>query len=142
MRKRGAKSKVEALRQVSLFQAMSDAELETLSRHVDEVALNAGDKLATQDQHEPQMFVLVDGAARVERNGTRIADLGPGDVVGEIALIDQGPRTADVVVEEDGKAYVMHSRDFLSTLDGSPGFAKAVLKALAGRLRSADDQLV
>lgn len=135
-------TKLDALREVSLFRSFSDKDLQQVAQRVDEVSLPEGTVIARQDDTAQEMFVLIDGKARVERNGREIARVGPGDVVGEIALIDAGPRTADVVMEEDGRAYVMHARQFADLLRESPDFAQRIMSALAARLRVADDHLL
>lgn len=135
-------TKLDTLREVSIFRSFPDKELQLVAQRMDDVRLTDGMRLARQGETGREMFVLVDGKARVERNGHEIARVGPSDVVGEIALIDAGPRTADVVMEGDGRAYVMHAKDFSDLLHGSPDFALRVLEALAARLRAADDQLI
>lgn len=70
-----------------------------------------------------------------------LAVLDPGEVFGEIALIDGGERTADAVALEDAELLVLHRRDFLPLLQGNPGVALRLLEILAARLRRTDQQI-
>jgi CRP/FNR family transcriptional regulator, cyclic AMP receptor protein len=139
MRFRRPDSKVEALREISIFHTMDGRQLEQVARHVDEVAFRPGERIATAGEWGRELFVLVDGVARVERDGTLVAHLGEGDVIGEIALIDQGTRTADVVAETACTAFVMHTSAFSTLVRESPAFAERVMQALASRLRAAGE---
>lgn len=134
--------KAEALRDVPLFEGLGTADLEVLASHVDEVEVEAGSRLAEQGRKGRQLSLIVEGAATVERDGKKLADLGPGDVVGEMSLIDHAEATATVVATEPSVLLVMHSTDFSTVLNDSPGFARKLLGTLVRRLREADRQLV
>ena len=64
-----------------------------------------------------EAFVIVDGSATVKRNGKKVATLGPGAVVGELSLLDHGPRTATVTTDTDTTVLVIDQRHFLGVLD-------------------------
>ena len=139
----GRKSqKAEALGEIPLFRNLSKDELETLASHVDEIEVDEGTELARQGAKGKQLSLIVQGAAKVERNGQELARLGDGDVVGEMSLIDRGEGTADVVTTEPSVLLVMHSTDFTAVLEQSPGFARKIMAALVERLRAADEKLV
>lgn len=134
--------KIEMLRGVAPFRAFSNSDLQNVGRHVDEAHRKAGDVLARQDERGSEMLVLVSGAARVDRDGTELAILGPGDVVGELSLIDDQPRSATVTATEDCEILVMHRNDFKSLMSEVPGFTAKVLESVTQRLREADQRLV
>lgn len=139
----GRKSqKAQALGEIPLFRNLGEKDLETLASHVDEMEVEAGRVLARQGSRGQQLSLIVAGAAEVERNGKHLATLGPGDVVGEMSLIDQGQGTATVTTTEPSVLLVMHSQDFSQVLDQSPAFARKIMQALVERLRAADEQLV
>lgn len=139
----GRKSqKAEALGQIPLFSNLSKKDLETLASHVDEVDVEAGRVLAREGSRGQQLSLIVEGAAEVEKNGKRLATLGPGDVVGEMSLIDRAAGTATVTTTEPSVLLVMHSQDFSQMLEQSPAFARKVMSALVQRLRAADEKLV
>lgn len=139
----GRKSqKAEALGQIPLFNNLSKKDLETLASHVDEIEVKPGTKLTRQGAKGQQLSLIVEGAAKVERDGKQLATLGPGDVVGEMSLIDHAAGTATVTTTESSVLLVMHSTDFSQVLDESPAFARKIMAALVQRLRAADEKLV
>jgi len=133
--------KVELLRQVELFSALSTRQLEAVARATTEVPFTAGELLAAQGTDGDCCYVVAAGSLNVRRNGRKIAALGPGQVAGEMAVIDGEPRTADLIAAEDGAALVMTRREFGGLLDQVPGLQRKVLVALSQRLRKADSRL-
>ncbi len=133
--------KIEMLRAVELFRGFRDNDLQTIGRHLDRTERNAGDVLARQGERGTEMLLLMTGTARVERDGTELAILGPSDLVGVTALIDDLPQTATVTATEDCAVLVMHRNDFRSLMSTVPGFARMVLASVTQRLREADQRL-
>lgn len=134
-------AKADALANVPLFRFLSSDDRELLAQHVDEHVYPEGAAIATQDTTGYELVMIVEGSARVERDGELIAELGANDVVGEIALIDGKPRTATVTATSRTTALVMRSQDFRGVCEASPNFAHQIMVALAGRLRTADEKL-
>ena len=95
------KKHLESLRNVALFSACSNKELEKVAKATDEITMTAGTMIMDQGQMGREAFVIVEGDVVVRRNGRKVATLGPGTVVGEMSLLDKGPRTATVVCETD-----------------------------------------
>ena len=93
-RKHQPDAKVAALRRVSLFRGCSESVLNDIAGLICESQFAAGDVLCRQGQHPRQAFADPEGQAAVEISGTQVATLGPDKVVGEMALIDQRPRSA------------------------------------------------
>ena len=81
-----------------------------------------------------EFFVLIDGTADVERGGRQVATIGPGDFVGEIALISKTPRNATITTTSPVRALVITDRAFRQLLEHSPQIQIGVLTALAERL--------
>ncbi len=133
--------KVELLRNVELFSALSGRQLEAVARATTEVPFTEGELLAAQGTTGDSCFVVVAGSINVRRNGRKIAALGPGQVAGEMAVIDGEPRTADLIAAEDGAALVMHRREFGGLLDEVPGLQRKLLVSMSQRLRKADSRL-
>jgi CRP/FNR family cyclic AMP-dependent transcriptional regulator len=130
--------KIDLLRTVPLFAGLDDHEIERVSTLADIVDLPADRLLMTQGQHGWEMFILVSGSARVERDGKPLGDRGPGEVLGEIALLDGGPRTATVTLAEPSRLLVLARREFQALMDEFPDIRLRVLEAVADRLRSLD----
>jgi CRP-like cAMP-binding protein len=131
-------SHLDHLAAVPLFSACSKKELQAVARASDEVDLPAGRVLCEQGAIGREAFVIVEGTADVKRNNRKVASLGPGSYVGELALLDHGPRTATVVAATDMKVLVLGAREFSGLLDQVPSLAHKLMKALAARIRELD----
>jgi len=130
-----ADAKVKALRGVSLFAGLRDRDLEQVAKLVDEIDRPSGYVLTREGELGSQAFVLASGAAKVERDGREIARVAPGQVVGEMALLAEGPRTATATLTEQSHLFVLAHREFHSLLDTVPAVRECVLTEVARRLR-------
>jgi CRP/FNR family cyclic AMP-dependent transcriptional regulator len=83
-------------------------------------------------------FVLLDGTARVVPTSGRARRLGAGDFFGEMALLDDAPRSATVVAESDVLTLTIPRSSFGKLLRGEPALAHALLRTLAARLRAVE----
>ena len=128
--------KVDAIRKVPLFSKLSRKALEAVASTADEMDLPAGKTLTREGEPGREFFVLLTGTAEVQRQGKRIATLGPGDFLGEIALVTKVPRTATVTTTSEARALVLTDRDFAALLKRSPEVGQGVLAALGERLAS------
>jgi CRP/FNR family transcriptional regulator, cyclic AMP receptor protein len=127
---------------VPLFSVCSTGELQKISGLITTLpVMSTGKVLASEGNPGREFVVIVEGKADVTVGGTWIATLGPGEFVGEIALLDGGPRTATVTCVTDVVAQVISHRDFTAMLDAAPSLARNMLIGLAGRLRAADRRL-
>lgn len=131
-------SHLDHLAAVPLFSACSKKELQAVARASDQIDLPAGRTLCEQDSIGREAFVIVDGTAEVKRNGRKVATLGPGDCVGELALLDHGPRTATVTAATDLSVLVIGAREFSAIVDEVPPIAHKLMRALAARVRELD----
>lgn len=109
-----------------------------MARASDEITLPSGRHLCEQGQIGREAFIILDGNADVRRNGRKIATLKSGDCVGELALLDHGPRTATVTADGELKVLVLGAREFAGILDEVPPIAHKLLKSLASRIRELD----
>lgn len=134
------KTYLESLRRVSLFSSCSTKDLEKIAKAGDEVTLAAGTVVVDQGQTGREAFVIISGSATVKRNGKKVATLGAGSVVGELSLLDHGPRTATVVAETECTMLVISQRQFLAVIDAIPAISHKLLATLAGRIRELDRQ--
>jgi CRP/FNR family cyclic AMP-dependent transcriptional regulator len=82
----------------------------------------------------------MEGTVTVKRNNKKVAQLGPGTMVGELSLLDHGPRTATVTTDGDATVFVIDQRSFMAVLDDVPALSHKLLAALAGRIRDFDRQ--
>jgi CRP-like cAMP-binding protein len=129
-------AKVELLRRVPLFSRCTKKELAALAAEADELDVRSGKTLAREGDRGREFIVIVDGAAEVRKNGRRINRLGPGDFLGEIALISGSPRTATVTATADCDLLVLTQRSFQRVIESVPSVQGSVMRALAERLEA------
>lgn len=130
------------LRKVPMFADLSKRQLELVSRHTDVIERPAGAMLVRQGEVGRELLILVDGTARVERDGKVIAQLGPGDFLGEMALLDGKPRAATVITETPTTLLVVERRSFQFLLDTVPELSRKMLVTLCARLRDLQDRFL
>ena len=130
----------EALRNVPIFSGLSDEDLERLGRQMKERRFAEGADVTSEGAGAAGFFVIVEGNATVSVAGEVRTTLGPGDYFGEIALIDEGTRSATITAATDVVAYGMTSWEFKPFVEDHPQVAWALLKTLAQRLRAAQAQ--
>ena len=133
--------KTDVLRKVPLFGELSLRDLNAIARVANEGKVETGSVLTHQGRLEPEFGLILDGTARVERDGKVLAHLKAGDFCGEMSLIDGKPRSATVVAESPCIVLVIDSRSFRELLDTTPGLQRKVLITLCQRLRDADAAL-
>jgi CRP/FNR family cyclic AMP-dependent transcriptional regulator len=133
--------KMDLLKKVPMFSELSKSHLREISKHSDNVAKKAGDVLARQGNKGWELFFIIGGKARVEKDGRVIRNLTSGDFFGEISLIDREPRTASVIAETDMDLLVVHSRSFSHLLDTTPGLSGKILISLCKYLRRAEKDI-
>jgi len=132
---------IHRLRHITLFSACTDRELALIASRTTEHHARPGDILTREGHAGHEFLVIVDGTATVHVGDRTVAILGPGDFFGEIALLDDGPRTATVIADTDLVAEVSNHREFVDLLTEAPNLARNLLVGLARRLRAADLQL-
>jgi len=129
---------VETLARVPLFSGLERRDLERIANTFKQRNYKAGDTIASEGQGGAGFFVIGDGTAKVSVHGEDRATLGPGDYFGEIALIDEGARTATVIAESDMTTYAMTFWEFRPIVETDSRIAWKLVQALARRLREAD----
>jgi CRP/FNR family transcriptional regulator, cyclic AMP receptor protein len=126
--------KVKALQRAPLFSELSKKELTQLARMADDVEVDAGHTLCREGEVGREFFVIVDGKVEVSRKGKPVRRQGGEDFFGEIALLEDVPRTATVTTKTPVRLFVLTSRDFRALVSSSPSVERKVMKSLARRL--------
>jgi CRP/FNR family cyclic AMP-dependent transcriptional regulator len=128
---------VEVLGRVPLLAGFQRRELERLARQFRERVFSEGAVITSEGEPGVGFFVIAEGSASVNVGGDARASLGPGDYFGEMALIDEGPRSATVVAATDLRCLALTPWEFRPFVEDHPAVAWAMLQTLAQRLRDA-----
>jgi CRP-like cAMP-binding protein len=131
-----------ALESLALFSLCSRRELKEIAKAARMRSVRAGTTLIVEGEHESTMFVIVSGGCDVRRANRKIANLGPGDVVGELAVLGKAPRNATVIARTDSDIAIITKRDVYKLIEDAPGFSRKLLEGLANRVRELDRQLL
>lgn len=129
-------AKREALRRSPLFEDLSRKELTELAKLTDDVDDAAGAVPCEEGRIGREFFVIMEGTVEVTQRGKRIRSLGSGDFLGEIALLEDVPRTATATAKTPIRFFVMTRQAFHRLLDANPQVERKVLRALARRVAS------
>lgn len=128
----------DLVQQVPLFSDLSKQELQGLASSMKERNFSPGDTIASEGQSGIGFFIIEEGEAAVTIGGEERATLKSGDHFGEIALIDDGARTATVTAKTPLKAYGITAWEFRPMVEQNAGLAWKLLQELAKRLRDAE----
>ena len=129
-----AKTKLDLIKGFPLFEHCSRKDLQHIAQIADELDLKAGKVLIREGERGSEFFVIVSGEVQVRRKGRKIATLGPGDFVGEMALLSKAPRNATVTAATAVDVLVITDRAFVGLLDKTPDLWHKVARTLAERL--------
>jgi CRP/FNR family cyclic AMP-dependent transcriptional regulator len=128
---------IEALRRIPGLAGCSDRELGKIAAHLAYGAVQSGDILTRQDRVARQGYLIIAGEAVARRDGVVVGRLGPGELVGEMALLEGIVRSATVAAETAMELFVFDTSEFSRLMD-EPAFAKLVARQLSTRLRDSD----
>ncbi len=121
------------LRKLALFAGLSEEERQKVARWAEEVEIPVQKHLVDEGELGYEFFVIQDGRAEVRRGDEVIAQLGPGDFFGEVALLEEHRRNASVVAAEPMRAIVMTRRDFTEMQAELPSVAALIRQAVEDR---------
>lgn len=133
------RDKIALLSGLALFEQCSKSDLAKIAKISVETRKPAGAVLTREGKAGGVMFIIVEGEAEVRRGDRLLRKLGPGDVVGELALIDGQVRSASVRATTDVHLLEVSIDDFQSLLARSPRFVQNLMRTLSLRVRSAEE---
>ena len=128
-------AKIEHLAQTPLFSTLGRKDLRRVAQLCTSVILEPGRVMCREGEHGDEFFVVRDGRFRVEQRGREVAELGPGDFFGELALLDGGTRTATVTALTAARVLVVDRREFTAMIREEPQVAVQMLPAIGMRIR-------
>jgi CRP-like cAMP-binding protein len=130
----------DLLEDVALFSKCTARQRRTIARHAQIAELPEGVDLVRQGEPGDALFVILEGKAKVERDGVEVSHAEPGAYFGELAILDGEPRSATVTGTTPVKVAVIGIRMFRTMLREFPDLSEQLLIALAGELRAARGQ--
>jgi MFS family permease len=125
---------LELLRSVSLLALLPEPTLERLARALVQIEAGPGDILIREGDHGDRFYVIESGSVEVTKGGRHVVDLGPGDFVGEIALLRDVPRTATVRATSATVLQALDREHFIPAVTGHGDFSDAAEAAMNTRL--------
>ena len=116
----------DRLSSLPLFGSLSKRECREVARYADEMDLEEGTELVREGEFAYEFFLIEDGTAEVMRGGAHVADLGPGDFMGEMGLVQHQRRNASVVARSPMRCVVMSGQDFRTMERQLPDVAQRI----------------
>jgi len=124
---------VATIAAIPLFEGLPPDELERVARWLEPIDVPAEWHLLNQGSYPDGFFVVLEGTVRIERDGDLVAELGPGQFFGEIALLEDNKRTATVATATRVRAAVMDQADFFEMTAQIPTISKRITDAAIAR---------
>jgi CRP-like cAMP-binding protein len=121
------------LASIDLFSSLSKRERSEIASRADEIDVGEGTHLVREGEFAYEFFVIEEGSAEVLRGGEHVADLGPGDFLGEMGIVTQAPRNASVVARSQMRVLVMTEQDFRGIARTFPAVAEQIREAVRER---------
>ena len=139
-------SKTDHLRNIPIFTALSDSDLNRIASKMVSRNYEKGQMILLEESTGETFFIITSGTVKVTRlsdDGREVilALLGENDFFGEMSLLDGEGRSANIVANEDAEVMTLSRRDFLEYLETYPKIAIALLEELAVRIRKSDQQI-
>jgi CRP/FNR family cyclic AMP-dependent transcriptional regulator len=130
-----ATASADTLKKVPLFAGLDKKELEQIASSMRERRFKAGDTVTQEGAGGVGFFIVEDGEAEVDVGGEARGVVGPGDYFGEIALINESPRTATLTARTDMVCYGMTPWEFRPLVESNSTIAWKLLSAMAEKMR-------
>jgi CRP-like cAMP-binding protein len=124
----------QSLRGVTVFSGLSPEELARVTDAATVSEHSPGDELTEQGAYSHRFYLILDGKVSVERDGSLVATLGPGEFIGEVSLLGGGKATATVRCEGSTRCLVLRREEFWKVLEEEPAIALRILEVVCRRL--------
>lgn len=131
----------EFLARVPIFANCTADEIAAIASVAQEGAFQPGQIIVTQGTPGQAFYLVLSGRVEILRDGSSLGAFGPGDFFGEMALLDQAPRSATIRAIDQTSCLMLSSWDFKALLERYPSIAVKLLEVLSRRLRVANERL-
>ena len=130
------------LKSVDLFKTIPAENLSRVAQITDEVQYDANSPIFAEGDYGDSLFIVVDGNVKIHKGEQELAMLGKGTCLGEMALLDDEPRSADATVTEDSTLFKIEQEGFYEVMGSQSDIMEGIIKLLTGRLRVANEKLM
>ena len=130
------------LKSVDLFNSIPAENLSRVAQITEEVEYNANEPIFAEGDYGDSLFIVVNGKVKIHKGEQELAMLGKGTCLGEMALLDDEPRSADATVTEDSILFKIEQEGFYEVMGSQSDIMEGIIKLLTGRLRVANDKLM
>lgn len=132
---------IKMLERVPIFSGLTQKELRSVASSSKEKNFQAGQAIVSEGESGVGFFLIIEGRAEVRRGGKVLSRLGQGQFFGEMTLLDEQPRSADVVAVEPTRCLIFTVWDFHGMIRTYPKMAREIMKEMARRLRLTNQSL-
>jgi len=130
------------LKSVDLFKTIPAENLSRISQITEEVQFEANTQIFAEGDYGDSLFIVVNGNVKIHKGDLELVTLGKGSCLGEMALLDDEPRSADATVtEEDSILFKIEQEGFYEVMGSQSDIMEGIIKLLTGRLRDANEKL-
>lgn len=130
------------LKSVDLFKSIPAENLSRVAQITEEVQYDANEPIFAEGDYGDSLFIVVNGNVKIHKGEQELAMLGKGTCLGEMALLDDEPRSADATVTEDSVLFRIEQEGFYEVMGSQSDIMEGIIKLLTGRLRVANDKLM
>ena len=130
------------LKSVDLFKSIPAENLSRVAQITDEVTFDANSPIFAEGDYGDSLFIVVNGNVRIHKGTQELAMLGKGTCLGEMALLDDEPRSADATVTEDSTLFKIEQEGFYEVMGSQSDIMEGIIKLLTGRLRVANEKMM
>jgi CRP/FNR family cyclic AMP-dependent transcriptional regulator len=132
---------IEMLERASLWSGLDRKDLKFIVKLSKERKYETGDVIVRKGEVTVGFYLILDGSVEIMSNGTTLSKLGPGQFFGEMSVVDNQPRSADVVAIEPSRCLVLTAWSFNALISKHPKIALKILQEFVRRLRDTNKAL-
>lgn len=127
---------IEMLEKAPLWSGLSKKELKSMVSASRERRFESGDTIVKKGEGGVGFYLILDGSVEIRSDGNTLSKLGPGQFFGEMSVLDNQPRSADVVTVQPSRVLILTAWEFKGLISAKPRIALKMLQELVRRLRN------